>query len=143
MFNCSPKCTNSTLSSDVGIDASAILVPDIERSGREQIVKISTSSQGGKVSGHLSGGGPSGSDALAAQVNQQIINSICVPALFREIYYCWAILQKTVSNTVSNKVAVKHGPGRAISPAYDKKQHETKVPAALGRYWNKPATAGI
>jgi hypothetical protein len=75
-FNCSPKCSTSELSSDFSLDVTAALPLGVDGTGRDQKIKISTSGKGVKVSGHLSGGGPSGSDDLEAQVNQQIQKQI-------------------------------------------------------------------
>lgn len=71
-FNCDPKCSNSTLSSDVNVNVTATLPISVGGSGRSQTIQIATESKGVTATGHLSGGGPSGSDDLEAQVNQQI-----------------------------------------------------------------------
>lgn len=72
LFNCDPSCSNSTLSSDVNVNVTATLPMSVGGSGRNQTVQITTESKGVTATGHLSGGGPSGSDDLEAQVNQQI-----------------------------------------------------------------------
>lgn len=71
-FNCDAKCSNQTLSSDVSMDVNATLSFNVGGSERNQTITVATSGKAVKVSGHLSGGGPSGSDDLEAQVNQQI-----------------------------------------------------------------------
>ncbi|NET87949.1 MAG: hypothetical protein F6K45_07620 [Kamptonema sp. SIO1D9] len=75
-FNCSPKCSDRQLSTDVSIETNATLSLSVGDSGRNQTITIATSGQAVNVTGHLSGGGPSGSDDLEAQVNQQIRDQI-------------------------------------------------------------------
>ena len=72
LFSCDPRCSDSTLSTDIVINVSAPLTLSVGGTGREQTILITTSTPGVNVDGHRSGGGPSGSDDLAAQVNQQI-----------------------------------------------------------------------
>lgn len=74
-FKCT-HCTDSNLSSDVTVNVNAYLPVNVGGKGRNQTVLITTTSKGVTVSGHLSGGGPSGSDDLEAQVNQQIRNQV-------------------------------------------------------------------
>ena len=75
-FNCSPKCSDRSLSSEVTLDSNATLSLSVGGSGRNQTITIATSGSQVNVTGHLSGGGPSGSDDLKAQVNQQIRNQV-------------------------------------------------------------------
>ena len=63
---------DTTMATNVAVSASAVLSVTVEGADRNQTIKVVTSGQGVTVSGHLSGGGPSNSDDLAAQVNQQI-----------------------------------------------------------------------
>jgi len=70
------KCSSSTLYSDVILDANATLTLSVNGSDRDQTICISTSGKAVNVTGHLSGGGPSGSDDLEAQVNKQIQEQI-------------------------------------------------------------------
>lgn len=70
------SCRDSTLATDVTIEVRASLPLGVDGSGRNQTIQIKTTSQGVVVGGHLSGGGPSGSDDLAAQVNQQIQSQV-------------------------------------------------------------------
>jgi hypothetical protein len=70
-YNCEIT-TDTPLSTDVTVSVSACLSLNVGGTGQEQTITITTSSQAVTVSGHLSGGGPSGSDDFAAQVNQQI-----------------------------------------------------------------------
>ena len=74
-WNCT-RCNDSTLATDVTIEVRSSLPLGVGGSGRNQTIQIKTTSQGVAVSGHLSGGGPSGSDDLAAQVNQQIQSQV-------------------------------------------------------------------
>ncbi|BFT30213.1 hypothetical protein D210916BOD24_13890 [Alteromonas sp. D210916BOD_24] len=48
----------------------------VSGSGRNQAIKIAINSQGVTVTGHLAGGGPSGSDDLQAKVNQQVKSQV-------------------------------------------------------------------
>ena len=82
LWNCDPRCSDSKLATDVTIEVKAALPLSVGGSGRNQTIEIKTSGQGVVVSGHLSGGGPSGSDDLKAQVNQQIQSQ--VPAQIAE-----------------------------------------------------------
>ncbi len=70
------RCRDSMLATDVTVEVRASLPLSVDGSGRNQTIQIKTTSQGVAVSGHLSGGGPSGSDDLAAQVNQQIQSQV-------------------------------------------------------------------
>ena len=74
-FNCT-HCSDSNLSSDITVNVRAYLPLSVGGKGRNQTVQITTTSKGVTVSGHLSGGGPSGSDDLEAQVNQQIRDQV-------------------------------------------------------------------
>jgi|GEM_PF-2159726 len=72
---CFYHCTTHSdrqLSTDITVDVNASLTLNVVGSGRDQTITIATSGQAVKVSGHLSGGGPSGSDDFQAQVNQRI-----------------------------------------------------------------------
>ncbi|HEU4854072.1 MAG TPA: hypothetical protein VFS89_02155 [Nitrosospira sp.] len=73
--NCT-RCRDSSLATDVTIEVRSSLPLSVGGDGRDQTIQIKTTSQGVVVSGHLSGGGPSGSDDLAAQVNQQIQSQV-------------------------------------------------------------------
>jgi hypothetical protein len=75
-FNCDPKCSDTTRSTDIAILVSAPLALSVGGGGREQTILIKTSAAGASAQGHLSGGGPSGSDNLAAQVNQRIRDQV-------------------------------------------------------------------
>lgn len=74
-WNCT-RCNDSMLATDMTIEVKAALPLGVGGSGRNQTIEIKTSGQGVGVSGHLSGGGPSGSDDLKAQVNQQIQSQV-------------------------------------------------------------------
>jgi hypothetical protein len=74
-WNCT-RCRDSMLATDVTIEVRASLPLGVDGSGRNQTIQIKTTSQAVTVSGHLSGGGPSDSDDLAAQVNQQIQSQV-------------------------------------------------------------------
>ncbi|MCC2683048.1 MAG: hypothetical protein K0S36_2612 [Nitrosospira multiformis] len=74
-WNCT-RCNDSMLATDMTIEVKAALPLGVGGSGRNQTIEIKTSGQGVVVSGHLSGGGPSGSDDLKAQVNQQIQSQV-------------------------------------------------------------------
>jgi hypothetical protein len=69
-------CSDRKLSTDFGLDVRAVLPLGIGGSKRTQTIQIAATGQAVKVNGHLSGGGPSGSDDLQAQVNQQIQSQI-------------------------------------------------------------------
>ena len=75
-FNCGPSCSESGLSTDVNMNVQANLPVVVEGTGRNQSIKIAMSNQAVTVTGHMSGGGPSGSDDLMAQVNQKIQQQI-------------------------------------------------------------------
>jgi hypothetical protein len=68
--------TNPSPSTQVSVNVSAALSVTVNGAGRNQTIEVATSGQGADVSGHLSGGGPSGSDDFAAQVNQQIRSQV-------------------------------------------------------------------
>jgi len=72
----SPECRESSLSTNVSLETNATLSLNVGGSGREQTITIATSGSNVNVTGHLSGGGPSSSDDLKAQVNQQIRDQI-------------------------------------------------------------------
>ncbi|ACF15061.1 conserved hypothetical protein [Chloroherpeton thalassium ATCC 35110] len=74
-WNCT-SCYDSMLSTDFVLNVRAVLPFSVAGSGRNQTIQIVTTGQGINVTGHLSGGGPSGSDDLKAQVNQQIESQI-------------------------------------------------------------------
>lgn len=79
VYPCYYKCTtcsDRSLSSDVSLVTNATLSLNVGGSGREQTITIATSGSNVNVTGHLSGGGPSSSDDLKAQVNQQIRDQI-------------------------------------------------------------------
>lgn len=71
-----PECRESSLSTNVSLETNATLSLNVGGSGREQTITIATSGSNVNVTGHLSGGGPSSSDDLTAQVNQQIRDQI-------------------------------------------------------------------
>ena len=71
-----PTCSESNLSTDVNMNVQANLPVAVDGTGRNQSIKISMSNQEVTVTGHMSGGGPSGSDDLMAQVNQKIQQQI-------------------------------------------------------------------
>lgn len=58
-------------STDVSLAVNAYLPLSVSGQGREQSIQISLESKAITLNGHLSGGGPSGSDDLNAQVNKQ------------------------------------------------------------------------
>lgn len=68
--------TDTTLSTDISVGISAAMPLGVSGSGREQSIKVAMEGKGVVISSRLSGGGPSGSDDLEAQVNQQIQNQI-------------------------------------------------------------------
>lgn len=73
--NCTTK-TNGSFNNDATSNVSASVPVSVSGSGRDQSLRITMQSQAVTVSGHLSGGGPSGSDDLQAQVNQQIKSQV-------------------------------------------------------------------
>lgn len=70
------NCSDSTLSTDVTVNATGYLPLNVNGDGRNQTIQVVMNQKDITVSGHLSGGGPSGSDDLAAQVNQQIQSQV-------------------------------------------------------------------
>ncbi|HBA72590.1 MAG: hypothetical protein A2X82_03245 [Geobacteraceae bacterium GWC2_55_20] len=64
--------THGSFKNDVTSNVSASSPISVVGTGRDQSVSIKMQSQAVTVTGNLSGGGPSGSDDLQAQVNQQI-----------------------------------------------------------------------
>jgi hypothetical protein len=78
-YPCFSNCSSSSdhkLATDVTLNVQAFMPMSVGGSGRNQTIEIQMQSTGINVSGHLSGGGPSGSDDLNAQVNQQIQNQV-------------------------------------------------------------------
>lgn len=73
--NCTSRSTGS-FSNDATSNISASAPISVSGSGRDQAIKIAMSSQAVTVTGHLAGGGPSGSDDLQAKVNQQIKSQV-------------------------------------------------------------------
>jgi hypothetical protein len=72
---CSFSCSEwypSSLQTEVTVNVLAVLSVTVDGTDRNQTIKVGTSGQGVTVTGHLSGGGPSNSDDLQAQINQQI-----------------------------------------------------------------------
>jgi hypothetical protein len=65
-------CSDSTLSTDFVLRSRSVLPLGVGGSGRNQTIQIAMTGKSVIVSGHLSGGGPCGSDDLEAQVNQQV-----------------------------------------------------------------------
>ncbi|MCG8291381.1 hypothetical protein [Pseudomonas entomophila] len=61
----------NTCSTDVSLAVNAYLPLSVSGQGREQSIQISLEGKAITLDGHLSGGGPSGTDDLNAQVNQQ------------------------------------------------------------------------
>lgn len=72
IFNCDPKCSESDLSTGVDVNVNATLSVEIGGAGRDQTIRVKVLSPAGSVTGHMAGGGPSGSDDFAAQVNNAI-----------------------------------------------------------------------
>lgn len=70
-FNCSESYDGS-FTNDATSDVQAAAPVTVGGSGRDQTIAITMSSQSVTVTGHIAGGGPSGSDDLAAKVNQQV-----------------------------------------------------------------------
>lgn len=66
----------STYKSELKVETSSALQASIGGSGQEQTVEFSTTSAGVDVSGHLSGGGPCGSDNLQAELNRKLKEQI-------------------------------------------------------------------
>lgn len=66
------SCSDQTLHTDFVLNVSATLPLAVGGSGRAQTITVSTTGKAVTVGGHLSGGGPCGSDDLQAQVNSQI-----------------------------------------------------------------------
>lgn len=69
---CHTNCSEKEMYTDVNINVSANMPLKVDGEGKEQTVEIKLESQAVTVTGHMSGGGPSGGDDLEAQVNQQI-----------------------------------------------------------------------
>jgi hypothetical protein len=72
---CFHNCTSTTkgsFSNDATSNIQATAPISVSGTGRDQSISIAMTSQAVTVTGHLSGGGPSGSDNLQAQVNQQV-----------------------------------------------------------------------
>jgi hypothetical protein len=84
LWDCGEKCSTDNMSTDVNVSVHANLPISVGGLGREQTVKIDVMNQAVAVTGHLSGGGPSGSDDLAAQVNQQIRDQV-PPQIVKEV----------------------------------------------------------
>ncbi|WP_445248064.1 hypothetical protein [Microcoleus sp. OTE_8_concoct_300] len=76
IFGSSTTCSESKMSTDVSVGVLANLPLDVGGSGREQTVNININNQAVTITGHMSGGGPSSSDDLQAQVNQQIQSQV-------------------------------------------------------------------
>jgi hypothetical protein len=68
--------SDNTLSTQVAVNVLAVLSVTVGGTDRNQTLQVGTSGQGATATGHLSGGGPSGSDDLDAQVNQQIRDQV-------------------------------------------------------------------
>ncbi|HEU5003438.1 MAG TPA: hypothetical protein VFW71_11760 [Actinomycetota bacterium] len=75
LFSCT-SCRESDMSTQVDINVNGQLVVDVGGAGREQTIKMRVVNPAGTVTGHMSGGGPSGSDDFAAQVNNEIRNQL-------------------------------------------------------------------
>jgi hypothetical protein len=72
---CFSKCTrvsHGSFTNDATSKVSATVPISVTGDGRDQQIAISMAGQAVTVTGHLAGGGPSGSDNLQAQVNQQV-----------------------------------------------------------------------
>jgi hypothetical protein len=76
LFGSPTTCSESMMSTDVEITVSGKVPLKPGGSGRTQTVEINMGNQGVTVTGHMSGGGPSSSDNLQAQVNQQIQSQV-------------------------------------------------------------------
>ena len=73
---CKESDTTPPPKTEVALKVLAALSVTVEGTDRNQTIQVRTSGQGVTVNGHLSGGGPSNSDDLSAQVNQQINNQV-------------------------------------------------------------------
>lgn len=72
---CFSKCTivsHGSFTNDATSNVSATAPISVTGDGRDQQIAIAMTSQAVTVTGHLAGGGPSGSDDLQAKVNQQV-----------------------------------------------------------------------
>ncbi|WP_013335057.1 hypothetical protein [Gloeothece verrucosa] len=76
LFDSPTRCTESKMSTDVSVGVLANLPLGVGGSGREQTVYINIDNQAVTITGHMSGGGPSSSDDLQAQVNQKINSQV-------------------------------------------------------------------
>ncbi|BBB70211.1 hypothetical protein UNDYM_5958 (plasmid) [Undibacterium sp. YM2] len=74
-FNCT-STSDRDLSTEVSLNVQAFMPLSVGGDGRNQKINIAMQSTGVKVEGHMSGGGPSGSDDLKSQVNQRINSQI-------------------------------------------------------------------
>lgn len=74
-FNCTSE-SDRTLSTEVSLKVQAFMPLSVSGDGRNQKINIALQSTGVNVEGHMSGGGPSGSDDLKSQVNQRIRDQI-------------------------------------------------------------------
>lgn len=73
------NCTHASdreLSTDISLNVQAFMPVSVGGDGYNQKINIAMQSTGVKVEGHMSGGGPSGSDDLKSQVNQRINSQI-------------------------------------------------------------------
>ena len=68
----SPRKSKHALSTDFSLNVLAYLNFVIGGKERDQTIEVKTNSKTVTVDAHLSGGGPCGSDDLAAQVNQKV-----------------------------------------------------------------------
>lgn len=76
---CFSNCSDtweSSFTNDATSNVQAAAPVTVSGSGREQNISISMSSQAVTVTGHVAGGGPSGSDDLQAKVNQQVKSQV-------------------------------------------------------------------
>jgi hypothetical protein len=73
--SCSTKSAG-TFHNDATSNVKASAPISVGGTGREQTIAIKMQSQSVTVTGHLAGGGPSGSDDLQAKVNQQIKSQV-------------------------------------------------------------------
>ena len=74
-WNC-VQTSHGSFNNDATSNISASAPISVSGTGRNQSISIAMTSQAVTVSGHLAGGGPSGSDDLQAQVNQKVKDQV-------------------------------------------------------------------
>ena len=71
-FSGCTSCRESDMSTQVDVNVNGQLAVGVGGDGRDQTITMRVANPESTVTGHMAGGGPSGSDDFAAQVNQEI-----------------------------------------------------------------------